>query len=50
MTEIRELRADETSFLEEMLWTALAGWRPDVELPPRELVLAHPQVVVFHAG
>ena len=32
-----------------MLWTALA-WRPGVELPPREFVLAHPQVVVFHAG
>jgi GNAT superfamily N-acetyltransferase len=48
MTEIRELRADETPFLEEMLWTALA-WRPGVELPPREFVLAHPQVVVFHA-
>lgn len=50
MTEIRELRDDETPFLEEMLWTALAGWRPGVELPPRDLVLAHPQVVVFHAG
>ena len=49
MTEIRELRADETPFLEEMLWTALA-WRPGVELPPREFVLAHPQVVVFHEG
>ena len=49
MIEIRELRTDETAFLEEMLWTAL-DWRPGVELPPRELVLAHPQVVVFHAG
>ena len=49
MTEVRDLRAEETPFLEEMLYAALA-WRPDVELPPREWVLAHPQVVVFHAG
>ena len=49
MIEIRELRVDETPFIEEMLWAALA-WRPGVELPQRELVLAHPQVVVFHAG
>jgi len=49
MTEVRDLRADETPFLEQMLYSALA-WRPDVELPPREWVLAHPQVVVFHAG
>ena len=49
MTVIRELRADEIGFLHEMLYAALA-WRPDVELPPAELVLAHPQVVVFHEG
>ena len=30
MVEIRELRADETPFVEEMLWTALA-WRPGDE-------------------
>jgi GNAT superfamily N-acetyltransferase len=48
VTEIRELRDDEMPFLQEMLCTALA-WRPDVELPPREFVLAHPQVVVFYA-
>ncbi len=30
-----------------MLYAALA-WRSDVELPPAELVLQHPQVVVFH--
>jgi GNAT superfamily N-acetyltransferase len=47
--QIRDLRLEETPFLEEMLHTALA-WRPDVELPPREWVLAHPQVVVFHVG
>lgn len=49
MIEIRELRDDETPFIEEMLVAALA-WRPGVELPPREFVLAHPQVVVFHAS
>ena len=32
-----------------MLYAALA-WRPGVELPPVEWVLAHPQVVVFHEG
>jgi len=33
MTDVRELRADETAFVEEMLWTALA-FRPGVELEP----------------
>jgi GNAT superfamily N-acetyltransferase len=47
MTAIRELRPDELGFLREMLYAALA-WRPDVELPPAEAVLEHPQVVVFH--
>lgn len=47
MTEIRDLRDDEVGYLREMLYAALA-WRPDVELPPAEWVLAHPQVVVFH--
>src|SRR5262245_9735949 len=32
-----------------MLYTAL-DWRPDVELPPREWVLAHPQVAPFHTA
>jgi ribosomal protein S18 acetylase RimI-like enzyme len=49
MTEIRDLREDEIGFLHEMLYAAL-DWRPDLELPPVELVLAHPQVVVFHEG
>jgi GNAT superfamily N-acetyltransferase len=49
MTEIRDLREDETAFLREMLYAALV-WRPGVELPPPEWVLAHPQVVVFHEG
>ncbi len=47
--EIRDLRSDETAFLQEMLYTALA-WRPDVELPPREWVLEHPQVAPFHTA
>jgi GNAT superfamily N-acetyltransferase len=46
---IRDLRADETAFLREMLYTALA-WRPNVALPPIEVVLAHPQVAPFHTG
>ena len=45
--EIRDLRDDELEFLREMLYTAL-DWRPDVELPPREFVLAHEQVVIYH--
>lgn len=45
--EIRDLRPDETPFLQEMLYAALA-WRPDVELPPREWVMEHPQVAPFH--
>lgn len=47
--EIRELGPDETSFLREMLCTALA-WRPEVELPAREWVLEHPQVAPFHVA
>ena len=47
--EIRDLRADETPFLQEMLYAAL-DWRPDVELPQREWVLAHPQVAPFHTA
>jgi ribosomal protein S18 acetylase RimI-like enzyme len=44
---IRELRSSETAFLHEMLYAALA-WRPGVELPPVDWVLAHPQVEPFH--
>lgn len=44
---IRDLRKDEIAFLHEMLYAALA-WRPDVELPPPDWVLAHPQVEPFH--
>ena len=46
---IRELDQDDVPFLREMVYAAL-DWRPGVELPPREFVLAHPQVVVFHEG
>jgi GNAT superfamily N-acetyltransferase len=49
VTEIRDLCDDEFAFMQEMLIAALA-WSPDRELPPAELVLAHPQVVVFHEG
>lgn len=44
---IRDLANGETAFLQEMLYVALA-WRPGVELPPKEWVLEHAQVVVFH--
>jgi GNAT superfamily N-acetyltransferase len=44
---IRELTDDDLGFLREMLYAAL-DWRPDAELPPMELVLAHEQVVIFH--
>ena len=32
-----------------MLYAALS-WRPDVELPSKEWVLAHPKVAIFHDG
>ena len=44
---IRDLANGETAFLQEMLYVALA-WRPGVEHPPKEWVLEHAQVVVFH--
>lgn len=47
--EIRDLRPDETPFLQEMLYTALA-WRPDVELPPLDWVMEHPQVAPFQTA
>jgi GNAT superfamily N-acetyltransferase len=46
---IRDLADGEVGFLQEMLYAALA-WRPGVQLPPKEWVLEHPQVVVFHEG
>jgi GNAT superfamily N-acetyltransferase len=46
--QIRDLRPDEAPFIREMVYTALVGWRPGVELPPREAILEHPQVEPFH--
>ena len=46
---IRELTSDDLPFLREMLYAALA-WRPNPELPPFEVVMDHPQLVIFHAG
>jgi GNAT superfamily N-acetyltransferase len=44
---IRDLAPEEVAFLRDMLFAAL-DWRPDVELPPRDFVLAHDQVVIYH--
>ena len=49
MVHIRELGERDLRFLREILYAAL-DWRPGVELPPPDFVLAHPQVVVFHDG
>jgi GNAT superfamily N-acetyltransferase len=46
---LRELRADDLDFLRAMLLEALF-WTPAKERYPDELVLAHPQVSVFHEG
>jgi GNAT superfamily N-acetyltransferase len=46
---VRELRDDDLPFLREMLYAAL-DWRPGVELPSPDFVLAHPQVAIFHEG
>ena len=47
MIQIRELEDGDLAFLGEMLYAAL-DWRATGELPPPELVLAHPQVAIFH--
>ena len=49
MLRIRELEPDDTAFLGEMLYEALF-WTPRKERLPLELVLAHPQVSIFHEG
>jgi GNAT superfamily N-acetyltransferase len=49
MLQLRELGPDDTGFLGEMLYEALF-WTPRKERLPVELVLAHPQVSIFHEG
>jgi ribosomal protein S18 acetylase RimI-like enzyme len=46
---VRDLRDDEHGLLGDMVYAAL-DWRSDGELPPKEFVLQHPQVSVFHEG
>jgi GNAT superfamily N-acetyltransferase len=45
--EIRDLRPDETSFLRDMLYTAL-DWKADRWLPPKFVVVRIPQAAIFH--
>jgi ribosomal protein S18 acetylase RimI-like enzyme len=47
--EIRELRSDESAFLGDMLYAALA-WKPGRWLPPKFLLLRIPQVAIFRKG
>jgi GNAT superfamily N-acetyltransferase len=47
--KIRDLRPEDLGFLDEMLYAAL-DWRQTGELPPKELVLEHPQVVIYRRG
>lgn len=50
MVGIRELRADEVSFLKDMLYTAIA-WNPERQLPlPKAELLELPQLTIFHEG
>ena len=49
MLRLRELGPDDTAFLGEMLYEALF-WTPRRERMPIELVLAHPQISIFHQG
>jgi GNAT superfamily N-acetyltransferase len=50
MVEIRELRRDETAFLREMLYAAIA-WNPERQLPlPAAELLQLPQLTMFHEG
>ena len=49
MLRLRELTPDDAGFLGEMLYAALF-WTPRKERLPIELVLAHPQVSIFHEG
>jgi GNAT superfamily N-acetyltransferase len=47
--EIRELTSDDGAFLGEMLYTAAFGWQ-EGDRPPIELVLEHPEGVLYHRG
>jgi GNAT superfamily N-acetyltransferase len=47
--EIRDLRADETAFLRDMLDAALR-WNPSRRLPPKALLLRLPQLTMFFEG
>ena len=49
MVEIRELRADEVSFIGDMVYAALA-WNPARRLPPKADLLRLPQVTMFFEG
>jgi len=50
MVGIRDLRADEVSFLKDMLHTAIA-WNPERQLPlPKAELLDLPQLTIFHEG
>ena len=50
MVGIRELRADEVSFLEDMLYAAIT-WNPQRRLPlPKAELLQLPQLTIFHEG
>jgi GNAT superfamily N-acetyltransferase len=47
--EIRDLRADETAFLRDMLYEAIA-WNRKRRLLPRRLILRLPQLTMFYEG
>ena len=50
MVAIRELRPDETAFLREMLYAAIA-WNPERRLPlPAAELMELPQLTMFHEG
>jgi GNAT superfamily N-acetyltransferase len=50
MVAIRELRADEVSFLRDMLYAAIA-WNPERRFPlPKDELLQLPQLTMFHEG
>jgi len=49
MLRIRELEPADADFLGAMLYAAVY-WDPAKERLPREFVLAHPQLTIFHEG